>query len=112
VVERVRAEARLVVVERRRQRVEHPVDVPRVRCVVVDGEIDPGMPATLLRVAGRLDRELLADRRLRHEAGDAPVAANDVRHRRPGAIGVWSAVVDRVMSAVVQPPGRWTSRSR
>ena len=24
---------------------------------------------------------------------------------RPGAIGVWSAVVDRVMSAVVHPPG-------
>jgi ABC-2 type transport system ATP-binding protein len=55
------------------------VDIPRVRGVVIDDEIDTGVPAVLLRIAGRRDREGDKDRRLRYEARDAPAAARDVR---------------------------------
>src|SRR5687768_3198102 len=79
-LELVRAEVRLIIVVRCRQRVEHTVDVPCVRRMIVHGEIDTRVLTTLLGVAGRLDRELVANWRLRHETRDASMATHYIRN--------------------------------
>ncbi len=65
--------------ERRRESVEHPVDVHTVRWVIIDGNLDSIMHTTLLGVAPGLNRELLAYRDVRHKPRDAPPCADDVR---------------------------------
>ena len=80
VIELVRTEVRLVIVERRCQRIEHAIDIPRMRRVIVNGEIDTSMLAMLNRVACRLNRESRMNRRTGHEARHTPAALYDIRH--------------------------------
>ena len=73
----IRAEVRLVVVQPDLQGTEHPVDIPAVAGVMVDGQVDALVALRLHGIGGGLDGEEPQDRRLRAEPRD-PVS---VHHR-------------------------------
>ena len=99
-VELIGAEVGLVIVERRLQRVEHPVDVPGVRGVVVDREVDAGVLAGASRHSAPTgSRRSAGSARRRRSARCAGRRASTSETFVPGAIGVWSASVETVMSA-------------